>query len=140
MKWKGISQNAGLIRPYLRGEWGNNVFESPCSVKRGDFFIWRTGEATQETSPGNTAAGNRTHRRDLASAFGSANVALPDIIKMSLNKLAIFHFNGDWRPADETIIFNIGLPRVIGGALLGLLWPCAGALFQGLLRNPMADP
>jgi iron complex transport system permease protein len=76
----------------------------------------------------------------LASAFGSVNVALPDIVKMSLNKLAIFHFNGDWRPADETIIFNIRLPRVIGGALVGAALAVAGALFQGLLRNPMADP
>jgi len=76
----------------------------------------------------------------LASAFGSANVALPDIIKMILNKLAVFHFTPTWQPADETIIFNIRLPRVIGGALIGAALATAGVLFQGLLRNPMADP
>ena len=76
----------------------------------------------------------------LATAFGAASVALPDIIKMALNKLAIFHFTGNWKSADETIIFAIRLPRVIGGALVGAALATAGVLFQGLLRNPMADP
>jgi len=75
-----------------------------------------------------------------ATAFGAANVALPDIFKMFLNRLAIFHFPVTWKPADETIIFAIRLPRVIGGALVGAALATAGVLFQGILRNPMADP
>ncbi len=76
----------------------------------------------------------------MASAFGAVNVPLPDILKMSLNKLAIFDFPATWRVVDETIIFQIRLPRVIGGALVGAALATAGVLFQGLLRNPMADP
>ncbi len=59
---------------------------------------------------------------------------------MSLNKVAIFDFPSTWRAVDETIIFQIRLPRVIGGALIGAALATAGVLFQGLLRNPMADP
>jgi len=59
---------------------------------------------------------------------------------MFLNRLAIFHFPVTWKPADETIIFAIRLPRVIGGALVGAALATAGVLFQGILRNPMADP
>ncbi len=76
----------------------------------------------------------------LASAFGAVNISLPDIVKMALNKIAIFDFPSTWKAAEETIIFQIRLPRVIGGALVGMALATAGVLFQGLLRNPMADP
>ena len=76
----------------------------------------------------------------LATAFGAVNIPLPDILKMALNKVAVFDFQSTWRAVDETIIFQIRLPRVIGGALVGAALATAGVLFQGLLRNPMADP
>ncbi len=76
----------------------------------------------------------------LASAFGAVTIPLLNILQMTLNKLAIFDFPSTWRAADETIIFQIRLPRVIGGALIGAALATAGVLFQGLLRNPMADP
>ncbi len=76
----------------------------------------------------------------LASAFGAVTIPLPDILKMALNKVAVFDFPSTWRAVDETIIFQIRLPRVIGGALVGAALATAGVLFQGLLRNPMADP
>ena len=76
----------------------------------------------------------------LASAFGAVTIPLPDILKMALNKIAVFDFPSTWRAVDETIIFQIRLPRVIGGALVGAALATAGVLFQGLLRNPMADP
>ena len=76
----------------------------------------------------------------LANTFGAVTISLPEIVQMALNKIAIFDFTSTWRAADETIIFQIRLPRVIGGALVGAALATAGVLFQGLLRNPMADP
>ena len=76
----------------------------------------------------------------LASAFGAVDIHLSDILKMTLNRLATFDFPSTWRAVDETIIFQIRLPRVISGALVGAALATAGVLFQGLLRNPMADP
>ncbi len=76
----------------------------------------------------------------LASAFGAVTISLPDIFRMTLNKIAIFDFPTTWRAVDETIIFQIRLPRVIGSTLIGAALATAGVLFQGLLRNPMADP
>ena len=76
----------------------------------------------------------------LASAFGAVTISLPDVLKMALNKAAVFDFPATWRAAEETIIFQIRLPRVLGGALVGAALATAGVLFQGLLRNPMADP
>jgi len=76
----------------------------------------------------------------LASSFGAVTISLAEILKMILNKIAIFDFPATWRAVDETIIFQIRLPRVVGGALIGAALATAGVLFQGLLRNPMADP
>jgi iron complex transport system permease protein len=45
-----------------------------------------------------------------------------------------------WQPADETILLELRLPRVLGAALVGAALATAGVLFQGLLRNPLADP
>jgi len=84
--------------------------------------------------------GSLTFSLFLASAFGAVTIPLPDILRMALNKLAIFDFPATWEGADETIIFQLRLPRVIGAALVGSALATAGALFQGLLRNPMADP
>ena len=48
-----------------------------------------------------------------------------------------------WWGADEglrTILFEIRLPRTLGAGLVGALLGLAGAMAQGLFRNPLADP
>ncbi|MFZ4452230.1 FecCD family ABC transporter permease [Salibacterium aidingense] len=42
--------------------------------------------------------------------------------------------------SDIAIVLNIRLPRVILAALVGAALAAAGAAFQGLLKNPLADP
>lgn len=76
----------------------------------------------------------------IGTAFGAVSLSPLDIIKMTLNKMALSDFSPTWLPSDETILFMIRLPRVIAGALVGAALASAGVLFQGLLRNPMADP
>ncbi len=76
----------------------------------------------------------------VASAFGAVNIPIVDILRMAINKLTALDLSSSWRLADETIIFYIRLPRVIGGAAVGAALATAGVLFQGLLRNPLADP
>ena len=38
------------------------------------------------------------------------------------------------------IIYNIRIPRVLVGALVGMNLALAGVILQGVLRNPLADP
>lgn len=45
-----------------------------------------------------------------------------------------------WPDAAETIVWDLRLPRVAAGMLVGAGLACAGATFQAVLRNPMADP
>jgi len=41
---------------------------------------------------------------------------------------------------EETIIMHIRMPRVLAGALVGAALASAGVVYQGIFKNPMADP
>ena len=43
-------------------------------------------------------------------------------------------------PDDRIILFDIRLPRILAAAMVGAALSAAGLLFQGLFRNPLADP
>jgi iron complex transport system permease protein len=43
-------------------------------------------------------------------------------------------------PADALIVWQIRAPRTLGAWLVGALFGLAGAIAQGLFRNPLADP
>jgi len=45
-----------------------------------------------------------------------------------------------WPATEDAIVWQLRLPRVLAGALVGAALATSGALFQGLFRNPMADP
>jgi iron complex transport system permease protein len=75
-----------------------------------------------------------------AAAFGAVQLRPEDLVRMTLNHLFGTHFAQTWRTQDESIFFAIRLPRVAGAALVGAALAAAGVLFQGLLRNPLADP
>ncbi len=45
-----------------------------------------------------------------------------------------------WPASAETIVLELRLPRVLSAMVVGTGLAVAGATFQGLLRNPLADP
>lgn len=47
---------------------------------------------------------------------------------------------GQGSQSDNFIVLRLRLPRVVLGALVGAAFAVAGALFQTLLRNPLASP
>ncbi|MFF2484000.1 FecCD family ABC transporter permease [Paenibacillus sp. NPDC058071] len=62
---------------------------------------------------------------------GSVFISLPDI-------WAVLTGGGD--EMHWTIIWNLRLPRVLVGLLVGACLAASGALLQGVMRNPLADP
>lgn len=76
----------------------------------------------------------------LASGFGAVHISSREIVGMLLHHAGLAHVTPAWPPSDETILFQIRLPRVLGAAMVGAALSVAGVLFQGLLRNPLADP
>ena len=47
---------------------------------------------------------------------------------------------GLWPVSSETIVMELRLPRVLTAMTVGMGLAVAGTVFQGLLRNPLADP
>lgn len=71
----------------------------------------------------------------LAIASGSVAVPLGDVLG-AIRRGVIGELAG---PLD-TIVWGMRLPRVLLAALTGAALASAGALYQGLFRNPLADP
>src|SRR2546425_2561609 len=76
----------------------------------------------------------------IAVSFGSIPIPIGAIAQILLNGTGIFHFTRQWDPTAELIIWQVRMPVVIGTAIVGAALAVAGVLFQGMLRNPLADP
>jgi iron complex transport system permease protein len=76
----------------------------------------------------------------LAAGIGAVHVPAQEVVCMLLNRTGFIHLPRTWPLSDETIILQIRLPRVLAAALVGAGLSVAGVLFQGLFRNPLADP
>ena len=75
-------------------------------------------------------------------SLGSAKIALLDVWRILLHQVPFLNqfITADWSSADEQIILQVRLPRVVLAILVGASLAVAGTGFQGILRNPLADP
>lgn len=73
-----------------------------------------------------------------ALKVGAVPISIVDLVA-SLGRVAIGQ--SDQLPSEYSlIVFEIRLPRILLGILVGAALSVAGAGFQALLRNPLADP
>ncbi len=63
--------------------------------------------------------------------LGDFTVTLPDFFRILL---------GEPIPGASYIVMEVKLPRALLGAMTGLVFGIAGAVFQASLRNPLASP
>lgn len=75
-----------------------------------------------------------------AGAVGAVPISPAHTAAILLNQTHLLHFPRTWPATDEIILLQLRLPRVCGAALVGAALGVSGTLFQGLLRNPLADP
>jgi iron complex transport system permease protein len=74
-----------------------------------------------------------------AAALGAVSIPAGSVADMLLRQLGL-PIPVTWTPTDESILLQVRLPRVATAILVGAALAEAGVIFQGLLRNPMADP
>lgn len=72
--------------------------------------------------------------------IGTVSVPITDIFLIFFTKLFGFEPPAHIDPMHIDIVYQIRLPRVLLAGLVGASLAIAGAAFQGLLRNPLADP
>ncbi|CAN7549803.1 iron chelate uptake ABC transporter family permease subunit [Arthrobacter sp. LjRoot78] len=68
--------------------------------------------------------------------LGSYTVTIPDFFKILLAHLT----GGQKIPGASFIVMENKLPRAVIGTMIGAAFGLAGALFQTMLRNPLASP
>jgi iron complex transport system permease protein len=76
----------------------------------------------------------------VAVGIGSVPIAPQETIAIVLHRLFGIQLGVAWTPASDAIVWDLRIPRVITAAVVGVALAVAGATFQGLLRNPLADP
>jgi iron complex transport system permease protein len=94
----------------------------------------------------------RALRRPLAVAFavlafalvagvsvGPADLSIATVAKALLAHVPFVHVHGVTQVQSD-IVWQVRLPRVLLGALVGAMLASGGAAYQGVFRNPLADP
>jgi iron complex transport system permease protein len=74
----------------------------------------------------------------LALKLGAVTISVTDLV-LDLGRIAIGRAN-ELPTEYRMIVFDLRLPRILLGILVGAALSVAGASFQALLRNPLADP
>jgi iron complex transport system permease protein len=76
----------------------------------------------------------------LGVGVGSVGIEPADTLKILAHRFLGLDIPRTWSDATETIVVELRLPRILTAMLVGCALAVAGATFQGLLRNPLADP
>ena len=71
---------------------------------------------------------------------GPIDLGVGAILESAAAKLHVPGATSSLTPTEEAILWEIRVPRVVLGALVGAMLALAGATYQGVFRNPLADP
>ena len=76
----------------------------------------------------------------LSAASGAAGLPVGGVFGALFDWLPLVGIESSLSAAQESILFEIRLPRLVLGMLVGGSLGVAGASYQGVFRNPLADP
>ncbi len=73
-------------------------------------------------------------------SLGSSGVDFFDVVRDLLGRLPFVSIESNLTEAEQAIVWQWRLPRTVLGALVGSALSLSGASYQGVFRNPLADP
>lgn len=79
----------------------------------------------------------------VACTIGPETIPFGDTLKLMLNKIpGVKNLVDvtDIKSSHTQILYVVRIPRILGAALIGMALAGAGVIFQGVLRNPLAEP
>jgi iron complex transport system permease protein len=71
---------------------------------------------------------------------GPIDIGIDRVLASVGERLHVPGVTSDLTPTEEAILWEIRVPRVVLAALVGGMLALAGATYQGVFRNPLADP
>lgn len=75
-----------------------------------------------------------------AVLIGPASLPAGGVLAELLDRLPLIDVDSGLSPREAAIVWELRLPRALLGALVGATLAAAGAAYQGVFRNPLADP
>ena len=75
-----------------------------------------------------------------AVSQGSVTIPLDAVVKILVSGLPFVSLEADWPSTWDTILWQLRWPRVVLAGIVGAALATCGAAYQGLFKNPLADP
>ena len=76
----------------------------------------------------------------LALALGPVNLGVGRVVRELASHVPLIGVESPFDGRDDAILWQLRAPRVVLGLLVGAMLASAGAAYQGVFRNPLADP
>ena len=73
-------------------------------------------------------------------AVGPVHIPVGSILRSALSYVPFLHVHQPLDAVDRAVLWQLRAPRVVLAALVGGMLAVAGASYQGVFRNPLADP
>ncbi len=74
------------------------------------------------------------------TALMLGQLRIPPMTILEILASRVFPIEPTWEPTLESVLFDVRLPRLLAGLLVGAGLSISGAAFQGLFRNPLVSP
>lgn len=71
---------------------------------------------------------------------GAADMPVGGVLLTLLDRLPLVSVDSGLSPVEQALLLELRLPRVLTAVVVGGLLAVAGAGYQGVFRNPLADP
>jgi len=76
----------------------------------------------------------------IAVMIGAVALSPADVLRSVVSKLPGIDLESGLSDRADAILWQIRMPRVVLGVLVGSMLSAAGSAYQGVFRNPLADP
>jgi iron complex transport system permease protein len=73
-------------------------------------------------------------------AVGPVAIPVGSIVRSALSYVPLLHVHSPLNAVQEAVLWQLRAPRVVLAGLVGGMLAIAGSAYQGVFRNPLADP
>ena len=76
----------------------------------------------------------------LSISVGAAGLSVDGIVSELLDRLPWVQAESSLSATDSSVLWQVRMPRIALGVIVGGMLALAGTSYQGIFRNPLADP